>query len=253
MANYQPVSHSTHAHLRWNRDPSLRFAENLTTAVLTIAELPRAALAMTIGFVEQGESFLPVGILGFEKGKNLFFDPKKGWRSPFVPAVLATHPFKLGKSGDQYVLCVDRESDQLSETSGEPFFLADGQLGPTVSAAADLLKASERAYAATRQACDFLKKANVIRPWEIKIKTADGESTMPGLFHIDEAALNSVAAEDLVELRRTGALMMAYCQLLSSQHLASLGRPVAPPAAPQPSSTKPVLGGNGTIDFGALR
>ena len=261
MADYQPVSPSTYANMRWNRDPTLRFTAGFTTAVLTITELPRAALALPIGFVEQDASFTPVAVLGFEKGKNLFFDPATGWNSPFVPAVFATHPFKIGKTGEQYILCVDRESDQLSETSGEPFFLDNGELGPTTRLVADLLKESERAYAATRQACAFMKKANIIRPWDITIKTEIGESKPSGFFRVDEAALNSASAEELVELRRTGALMMAYCQMLSSQHLTSLGRRVASTRsvaqASQHSAPAAVdsiaLGASGTFNFGALR
>ncbi len=254
MADYQPVSPSTHAHLRWNRDPALRFTAGFTTAVLTISEFPRAALALPIGFVEHEESFSPVAILGFEKGKNLFFDPATGWNCPFVPAVFATHPFKIGKSGEQYILCVDVESDQLSETSGAPFFLDDGQLGPMLRAAADLLKTSEHGYAVARQACDSLKKANVVRPWDITIKTEQGEAKTSGLFRVDEAALNAAPADDLVELRRTGALMMAYCQLFSSQHLAVLGRPAAArPTASLSTTDNGFQSDNGTIDFGALR
>jgi len=257
MANYQPLSPSTHADLRWNRDPALRFAAEFTTAVLTITELPRASLALPIAFVAQADSFSPVAILGFEKGKSLVCDPVKGWRSAFVPAVFATHPFKLGKSGEQYLLCVDTESDQLSETAGEPIFEKDGQLGPKVQAVADLLKASERAYAGTRQACDLLKKAKVLRPWDITVKTDKGEVKPAGLFQIDETALNAVPPEELAELRRTGGLMMAYCQLLSSQHLIAPGRVAAQPtpsvSPPLPTAEEPAPIGNGTIDFGGLR
>lgn len=261
MANYQPVSPSTHAHMRWNRDPTLRFTAGFTTAILTITELPRAALALPIGFIEMNESYAPVAILGLEKGKNLFFDAATGWNCPFVPSVFATHPFKIGKSGEQHILCVDSESDLLSETSGEPFFLDNGELGPTTRLVADLLKESERAYMATRQACAFMKKANIIRPWNITIKTEKGESKPAGFFRVDEAALNSVSADELVELRRTGALMMAYCQTLSSQHLASLGRRVASTRSiaqasqhggPAPADSI-AMGASGTFNFGGLR
>lgn len=88
----------------------------------------------------------------------------------------------------------------------------------------------------------------------IAIKTEQGEAKTSGLFRVDEAALNAAPADDLVELRRTGALMMAYCQLFSSQHLAVLGRPAAArPTASLSTTDNGFQSDNGTIGFGALR
>jgi hypothetical protein len=44
-----------------------------------------------------------------------------------------------------------------------------------------------------------------------------------GLYRIDEVALNALSAEPFQEVRAAGALPVAYCQLLSMQHLAVLG------------------------------
>ena len=58
----------------------------------------------------------------------------------------------------------------------------------------------------------------------IKLKTDAGEQAINGLFQIDEAALNQLSADALLDVRNAGALPIAYCQLLSMQHLPLLGQ-----------------------------
>ena len=73
-------------------------------------------------------------------------------------------------------------------------------------------------------ACDLLKQHQLIKPWPIKLKTDAGDKDITGLFQIDEAALNLLSAEALLEIRNSGGLLLAYCQLLSMQHLSFLGQ-----------------------------
>jgi hypothetical protein len=41
---------------------------------------------------------------------------------------------------------------------------------------------------------------------------------------VDEKALNQLSAEALQALQQSGALQLCYCQLLSMQHLQTLGK-----------------------------
>jgi len=71
-----------------------------------------------------------------------------------------------------------------------------------------------------------------------------GEQNVAGLFRIDEAALNQLPAEAFMELRDAGALLCAYCQLLSMQHLQTLGQLAqvhAKANAPLPTKNKKEL------------
>ena len=63
------------------------------------------------------------------------------------------------------------------------------------------------------------------------------------MFQIDEAALNALPDEAFLELRRAGALLIAYGQLLSMQHLPLLGQLAdahAKAAAPLPTQGKDI-------------
>ncbi len=93
-----------------------------------------------------------------------------------------------------------------------------------------------------------MHKHQLIQPWPIKLQTTAGEQAVEGLFRIDEAALNQLPAEALIELRNTGALLCAYCQLLSMQHLQTLGQLAAARAQAQAA----LLTQNGELDLSFL-
>lgn len=65
-----------------------------------------------------------------------------------------------------------------------------------------------------------MAKAGVIRPWQIRLKAEESERTIAGLHRIDEAALNALADDAFLKLRRiSGALPIAYAQMLSTSQL----------------------------------
>ncbi len=86
-----------------------------------------------------------------------------------------------------------------------------------------------------------LAEARVIQPWPIKLKAEQSERSITGLYCIDEVALNALADDVFLKLRKTsGALPIAYAQMLSMgqlgifQHLARLQAQLRPPPASAP-------------------
>ena len=95
----------------------------------------------------------------------------------------------------------------------------------------------ERSRRGTDLAVAALAQAGVIRPWQIKLKTDQGEQAISGLHRIDEAALTALPDDVFLKLRKASALPLAYAQMLSAgqlgifEHLARLHNQPAPPAA----------------------
>jgi hypothetical protein len=165
-------------------------------------------------------------LLGFEQGKNLFVAANGQWVGAYVPSALRGHPFKLAKSQDnQLVLCVDQDSGLITGgPEGEAFFDASGEPSEPVRQVLDFLQKVDENQQATARMCAALAKHNAIKPWVITLKTPSGDRNIEGLYQIDEEALNHLPGEAFLELRQAGALPMAYCQMLSMQHLATLGK-----------------------------
>ncbi|WPL15592.1 SapC [Thiorhodovibrio winogradskyi] len=235
MSRFVPISAEHHASQRWHRFSSYEFARQAHLAALVGAELPKAAMTMPIALVPraaQAESqkdhtqgFMFIALLGLEPGVNLFIAPNGRWIGRYVPAALRGYPFRLAKAGDdKLVLCVDQDSGLIGEQGDEPFFNQNGEVAEPVGKVMEFLTQIERNRAATLGICDRLRTHGLIQPWPIKLKAADGGGRpLEGLFRIDEAALNALPADALIELRDAGALPLAYCQLLSMQQLGLLG------------------------------
>jgi hypothetical protein len=72
----------------------------------------------------------------------------------------------------------------------------------------------------TERLCALLAEHALIQPWPLTVKTAAGER----LQCIDEVALKALPEAQFETLRQAGALPLIYCQLLSMQHIALLGK-----------------------------
>ena len=166
---------------------------------------------------------------------NLFVAPNGRWLGRYVPAALRSHPFRLARTEDERLaLCIDEDSGLLGAEEVEPFFDAGGEVAAPLKQVMDFLTQVETNRVTTQGVCDRLQAHGLIQPWPVKVQGADGERTLEGLFRIDEAALNALPAEALVELRDAGALSLAYCQLLSMQQLSLLGELAQARAAAAP-------------------
>lgn len=258
MPNLQPVSRNRHGTKRWRRYSDYRFATQDMVAPLVATELPKALLTVPIAFLTVEGNVQPFAIQALAPGQNLFVAPDGHWLAGYIPAVYRSHPFRLATTehGEQ-VLCIDEDAGQVTDgPEGEPFFTDEGQPATSVRAILDFLTRIEQDRGPTMRACGMLQKHELIQPWPVKVQTAEGEKVVQGLSRLDEVALNALPADAFIELRDAGALLVAYCQLMSMQHLSILGKLAEAHAIAAQSPTgdaKPEFLNNETISFGNLR
>ena len=226
--SYQAISRERHGEQRWQRPAHYAFAAGDALVPLTAAELPKAVLSLPLAFIEQAGAFVPVAVLGLQPGSNLFVTPDQRWAGNYIPAAFRSYPFRLAPTGDgQQALCIDEASglvtSGLDSPAGERFFDEDGQPAQAVRDMLNFLHQIEQSRLATAAACAALHQHGLIRPWPITVKTDAGEQQVAGLYQTDEAALGQLPGDALHQLAQAGALAVAYCQLLSMQHLPALG------------------------------
>ena len=226
MPTYHAISRDRHASKHWNRYTNYRFAAADSVVPLVAAELPLAVMSLPIAFSAQSDGYVPVAVLGLQPRNNVFVAPDWRWAGQYIPAAFRSYPFRLLQSaGEQQVLCIDEDSGLMTDgASGEAFFADDGQPAQAVQDILNFLTQIEQGRLATAVACSALQKHDLIRPWAINLKTDTGEQQITDLFQINEAALNQLSKEALLEVRDAGALPIAYCQLLSMQHLPLVGQ-----------------------------
>lgn len=262
MPAYQAITSTTHADKRWKRYASYAFAAKDALAPLVAQELPRALLYLPIAFVAQDAQFTPVAVLGIQSGQNLFVAPDGRWLGGYTPAAYRAYPFALANlpDGQQQVLAFDVDSGLLAEAEGEPFYDSEGRPAQSVQDILAFLTQVQVNRAPTQRACKALAEHRLFQSWPITVQTETGERQVEGLYRVDEAALNTLPAESLKALQLAGALPVAYCQLLSMQHLPLLGRLAqaqrqaaqALPTTPSGELDLSFLNNGDTISFGAL-
>lgn len=263
MPSFHALSPSTHANQRWRRYTGYAFAAQDALAPLVAQELPRAALHLPIAFAQQGDAFTPVAVQGLASGRNLFVAPDGRWLGGYTPAAYRAYPFALASLADgQQVLAFDEDSGLLTEAGGEPFFEADGSPAKPVQEVLAFLTQVQADRAHTARICQVLAQHALLQPWPITVQGDDGERTVQGLFRIDEPALNALPADVLKAVQQSGALPVAYCQMLSGQHLPRLGelaqaqrKAAAAPALPTTPSGEldlSFLSRHGTLGLGGL-
>ena len=209
----------------WQRYTSYAFAARETLIPLVVAELTQAVPAMPLGFVQSGEGFQLVAVTALQQGANLFVAPDGCWLGAYVPATLRGYPFRLVKPQDRAdsVLCIDEASGLVVEAGqGETFLDEDGQPSKAVKDVLELLSQVERSRMVTQAAVDALVAAGLIQPWPLSIQQGEQNVSVTGLYRIDEAGLNALETEAFLTLRRSGALPVAYAQLMSMNQLTVL-------------------------------
>lgn len=228
MPRYVPISRTNHAGKTWMRAQSYGFASRTPVAPIVGLELATAAVNMPLGFVRQGENFHLSALLSFRADNNLFVGPDGRWISSYTPAIFRSYPFRLlrPEGSEQMVVCVDEESDLIHDgDGGEAFFGEDGKPSEQVTQVADFLQQLEASRLATDIAVKALAQAELIVPWEIRIKGSEGgELPVNGFFRVDETKLNALDEQSYLGLRKAGAIGLAYGQIVSMSRLEMLGR-----------------------------
>lgn len=267
MPNFVPITREHHAARRWQRRANYAFAAKEAVVSMVLAELPKAVMSLPIAFIQQDADFLPAAVLGLQPGNNLLVAPDGRWLGGYIPALLRGYPFRLAQTAEgRQVLCIDEDSGLITDgPEGELFFSGDGAPAQAMTDILNFLVRVKESHNRTINACRTLAKHQLIRPWAITLNDADTarKQELKGFFQIDEAALNALSGEAFLELSGAGALLLAYCQLLSMQHLLMLGKlteakakakakAVAPPTPANANLDLESLNRDGTLHFGNL-
>ena len=226
MPAFIPVRFDDHKGKSWRTLQNLRHVSSEVVLPIGISEIPKIALHMPLAFQRHGGTMLLIAVCGLQQGRCLLLNAEGHWTEGYTPFHLKTYPFALLPSpanNAELMLCVDEASGLVADgVVGTPFFGLDGALSPEVQRMLDMMIVFEKEKAAAQRFAAHLESAGLISPWAIKLSTPAGSIDVQGLFHVNEAALQALDDQRFLELRKNGSLSLAYCQLLSMEHLPKL-------------------------------
>lgn len=230
MHSWIALSRTEHAKCHWQPRQGFEFAAAQQVVPVMLAELSKLLPHYALGFVkDENEAYQAVALIGLGGERNLYITADSQWLCTYVPAVLRAHPFALLRDGarkdsnEQAIFCIDEMSLTADETCPR-LFKFDGEMEDRVVEMLNFTTKCEQNRRMTAAASANLAAVEIIESWPISIERSHGEEpiTVNGLHRISEAALNALSADQLTDLRNSGALALAYAQLFSMGQLEQL-------------------------------
>jgi len=219
-----------HAALTYQPDVSFRFASEEVAVPLVASEITTAARDYAVVF----DTAKPAAyaLLGIERGHNAYVTPQGQWRGRYRPATIRAYPFTIKAMGEtpegktRYAMVVDMASEHVNAPGGHALFQ-----GSTPTALLEKIKGI-----LTNLEKDRIRLTRLVGQLEQhgllvarSLQVASRQLGVSGFRVVDSEALAALSPKALAELRDSGALMLAYAQILSMANLQD--SPVATAAA----------------------
>lgn len=217
----EPLDPVRHGALRIAPLRDFSIAARMHAVFVAATEIPEAALEYPIVFVQAGDldadgrpAVSPVALLGLAAGENLFVEGTR-WKAQYLPAFVRRYPFVSSSAGPM----IDTAWSGLSPLEGEPLFDAQGRPTATLDESLAFLARFDGEARRTRSFCARLVELELLQPMQADATLPDGQTlTVEGFRVVDEERLRALPDAQVLELHRSGMLMLAHL------HRASLAR-----------------------------
>jgi hypothetical protein len=204
---------------------------------VSYTEFPVASRDYPLVFIsgDQGKTFAPMLVLGFEAKQNLFATPE-GWdAAAYVPAYVRRYPFCMtrltadGREAPERVACVEKLA--LNDR-GEALFDDQGKPLPEWEQRQKLLFEYEADLTRTDDMCRKLAQLQLLEPFVMQAVPAGGAPLqLTGMFRVSEPKLATLDGAALKSLVEAGILGRVYAHLMSLENFQRLlARRAAAPA-----------------------
>lgn len=227
MSNYILINNNEHASLKLKPVNGYAFARTTHLVSVVLHEFPKISANYPMVFVKKPESgkYMPMALLGLEPGKNLFVDEKGQWLAgTYVPGAFRRHPFALTPiQSDEMALCIDSQSEFLSDDDGVALFGADGQPTEALEKIKNFVFELYKSELLSDQFCERLASLDLLVPNGFKVEGPEGVKHYDGSFIVDEQKLAALSAEDFQSLREQGYLVAIYAHLISLMQIEKFG------------------------------
>jgi hypothetical protein len=218
-----PLNSRDHGKHRARTTDRATWAAKQHAIPLTTDEFVMAMKDFPIVF-SQGESPVPLALMGLNEGVNTFFDENGEARESFyVPAYIRRYPFLLARldpSSDNMSLCFDPTSDLVGEgDEGEGLFNGD-EASEHTKAMLQFCQSFEEAGMRTQNFVEELKKADLLMDGEVAIQRGGGDQAdrpfvYRGFMMVNQEKLREVHGDKLRAWNQNGLLPLIYAHLFS--------------------------------------
>lgn len=191
------------------------FTAGLNAVFLPVAEFADAGREFTIVFVHAGKEadgttpqIAPIAVLGLEQGQNLYVQPGGKWRSEYLPVILRTYPFCIGRLNEErFAICADMSWSGVGKDKGQPLFRPDGEYTELMSNMQAHLEMLEGEIERTRSVCQQLWALGALKDMRFDATMPDGSKhSVDGFLTVDAEVMQKLPDAKVGELHRSGVL-----------------------------------------------
>lgn len=170
-----------------------------------------------------GQSFVPVAIMGLREGHNLYCQTEE-WKARVVPIRFHNPPFQMSMLDDNsgnFVMLIDEESPMVSETEGELLFTEAGEKSEYLEKRIERLLQTAQQTVQTENICKLFAEKDLFSTQQLQLQHRPDSPryNIDGIYTIDEAKLNELSDEDYLDFRKKGLIPLIYAHLSSLQQL----------------------------------
>lgn len=223
-----PVNGERHRGWSVKAGQDYRFSLELNALPLTTVEFPLAAREFPIVFAGKDDALMPSAIVGVRERHNLFVAKDGSWQADYLPAFLRRYPFVFASTdnGKKFTLCIDEEFSGCNQDDiGERLFDSQGEQTQYLRGVLEFLKAYQAEFTRTQAFCKRLQEMELLEPMQARVNVeGDKQYSLSGFMTINRERLQSLPAEKLSALVRTGELEIAYLHLQSLRNIDRLAK-----------------------------
>lgn len=214
-----PLTAERHGRKKLRPAGDYRFTAGANSVPLNGNEFAAAIRHYPIVFTRADNPF-PVALLGLRPEVNLMVDAQGRWApGAYIPEYIRRHPFIFvsGPERDRMILCIDEDSDRLSDDEGDDLYDADGKPSPVAQEALEFCGGFQQRHKATQAFCTALMDHGLLVEQNAQVTLSDGSQTqLHGFTVVDLEKLNRVRDETFLEWRTKGWLPLIYLHLASA-------------------------------------
>ena len=218
-----------HATLQVVAEYGSKWGDTRMTCLVLTSEMRslQGSYPMLFQLTPESENPLPVALMGFEQGENLFVS-EAGWSTRTIPLMMQKGPFLIASERDQTaqeqsVIAIDENHPKLVQEGGEALFLEHGGYSPYLEKVINILERIEASHSHTLAFAHALNEKNLVTGIDLKVNDAAGKPhVLSGFFGIDEDRVAALGGDELGELHAQGYLAPLFMILASQAQLTRL-------------------------------
>lgn len=218
--NATPVSSERHGN--WSIQPTgdLGFARAVNSVPLTAAEFFASADEFPVVFTKNGDSVIPLAVMGVRPEENLFIDAEGKFTGRYLPAFIRRYPFVFSSNdeGQNFLLCLDETFPGCNQDGqGERLFDDEGKPTDYLNKVLEFLKEYQMNFVRTQAFCKRLVEWELLEPMEAQFTPNNGgeKIRLGGFLAVKREKLKELKPEQMAELVKNDGMELLYVHLNS--------------------------------------